>query len=210
MGGNTEYLETFSLVGGALCLDFTNTLSGRKSETDEHLDSYDDVLVWSRHAGTVTDAEAARLRAAASAHPHKAEAVYKRAIALREAIYAVFVAQATGAVAPPSALAALNAELARALAHLQVTPERAGFGWTWAGAPEALDRLLWPLARSAADLLTGAHLDRVSQCGGDDCAWLFLDLSRNHSRRWCDMNDCGNRAKARRHYHRRRSGAVPA
>jgi predicted RNA-binding Zn ribbon-like protein len=205
MGANTHYLETMSLIGGALCLDFSNTLSGRKTELREHVESYADLLVWSRHAGTVTDAAAARLLAEAAAQPAAAEAVYTRAIALREAIYDIFSALAGGEAAPPVALTVLNAELARALAHLQVAPEDGGFGWTWTGAPAALDRALWPLARSAADLLTGAHVDRVHQCGGDDCAWLFLDLSRNHSRRWCDMNDCGNRAKARRHYHRQRT-----
>jgi predicted RNA-binding Zn ribbon-like protein len=204
MGENTHYLETMSLVGGALCLDFTNTLSGRKTELREHVERYEDLVVWSRHAGAVTDDEARRLLAAAAARPAEAALVHTRAIALREAIYGIFVALTGGADAPPAALAALNAELARALPHLHVAPAGAGFDWIWGGAPAALDRPLWPLARSAADLLTGEHLDRVHQCGGDGCAWLFVDLSRNHSRRWCNMNDCGNRAKARRHYHRQR------
>jgi predicted RNA-binding Zn ribbon-like protein len=208
VGANTEYLETMSLVGGALCLDFSNTLAGRKTELREHVESYDDLLVWSRHAGTVTDAEAAQLRAAAAAQPEAAATVHARAMALREAIYTNFSTMEAGDAAPPAALAALNAELAPALAHLLVAPDGDGFDWTWGGDPAALDRPLWPLARSAAELLTGAHLDRIHQCGGDDCGWLFLDLSRNHSRRWCDMNDCGNRAKARRHYHRQRTATA--
>ena len=75
------------------------------------------------------------------------------------------------------------------------------FAWDW--TPEnALDRVLWPVVRDAAELLSGEDLDRVGRCADANCGWLFLDTSRNHSRRWCSMKDCGNRAKARRHYQR--------
>ena len=101
-------------------------------------------------------------------------------------------------------LDALNATLARALPHLRIVPEADAYAWNWAGEEDALDSMLWPVARSAGDLLTSDELKRVGECQGDGCGWLFLDMSRNRSRRWCDMGDCGNRAKARRHYHRQK------
>jgi predicted RNA-binding Zn ribbon-like protein len=80
-----------------------------------------------------------------------------------------------------------------------------GFAWDWAGAEDALDQMLWPVVHDAAGLLTSEELDRVGQCDDDRCGWLFLDTSRNRSRRWCSMEDCGNRAKARRYYERKRA-----
>jgi predicted RNA-binding Zn ribbon-like protein len=64
--------------------------------------------------------------------------------------------------------------------------------------------MLWPIVDAAADLLVRGEPERIKTCGSATCGWLFLDLSRNRSRRWCDMKDCGNRAKARRHYARRK------
>jgi predicted RNA-binding Zn ribbon-like protein len=97
----------------------------------------------------------------------------------------------------------LQAEVTCALAHFRVAWSPAGFGWEWDQANSGLDRVLWPVAWSAAELLTQGPLERIRECPGQDtCGWLFLDLSKNASRRWCDMRVCGNRAKARRHYER--------
>jgi predicted RNA-binding Zn ribbon-like protein len=82
-----------------------------------------------------------------------------------------------------------------------------GLAWDWACAEDALDRVLWPVVHDAAGLLTSQELKRVKKCADERCGWLFFDTSRNHSRRWCSMESCGNRAKARRHYERQRAGA---
>jgi predicted RNA-binding Zn ribbon-like protein len=85
-----------------------------------------------------------------------------------------------------------------------VLPTQPGFAWTWPDEEELdLARLLWPVARSAAELLTSPDRQLVRECLGDNCGWLFLDTSKNHRRTWCSMQGCGNRAKARRHYARR-------
>ena len=102
-------------------------------------------------------------------------------------------------------LAALNAALSKVLANACLVPAEDGFAWAWGGEDAALRRVLWPIVRSAAELLTSDKLDRVGQCAGDSCGWLFLDTSRNRSRRWCEMEHCGNRAKARRHYRRQQA-----
>ena len=209
MGGTESGAAALSLVGGRLCLDFANTVGSHAGASpNEHLRSYRDLVAWSRHAGILTEAEERRLLEAAAGRPDEASVVLERAVALREAIYRLFSAVAAGRAPDEADLETLNVALARALDHARIVPAGAGFAWAWRDEQGALDRMLWPVARSAADLLTGGELDRVGECANDSCGWLFLDLSRNRSRRWCDMQDCGNRVKARRHYQRRGAASV--
>ena len=89
-----------------------------------------------------------------------------------------------------------------------MAPSGQCYTWEWAKYDQDLDRPLWPVARTAADLLTSGRLDRVRECpGADGCGWLFYDTSKNGSRRWCSMEGCGNVAKARRLYARRRAAS---
>ncbi len=209
MGGTASGAVALSLIGGRLCLDFANTVGSHAGEhPNEYLRSYRDLVAWSRHAGILTDAEERHLLEAAEGRPGEAGVVLERAVALREAIYRIFSAVAAGRVPDEADLETLNVALARALVHARIVPAGDGFAWAWRDEQGALDRMLWPVARSAADLLTDGELDRVRECANDTCGWLFLDLSRNRSRRWCDMRDCGNRIKARRHYQRRRAARV--
>ena len=86
------------------------------------------------------------------------------------------------------------------MAHSRIIETPAGFVWDWDGSADALDKMLWPVVLSAADLLTSKELERVGECADHRrCGWLFFDVSRNHSRRWVSMEICGNRAKVRRH-----------
>ncbi|MDJ0949272.1 MAG: ABATE domain-containing protein [Alphaproteobacteria bacterium] len=205
--GSEGRAGSLDLVGGRTCLDFHNTASGRGGARFlNHLTRYDDLILWSRHAGVIDGSMAKKLRAEAAAHPRRGRAVLGRAIALREALDGVFGAVAAGRRAPKDGLAVLNRELANALAHARVSTRRGGFVWAWSKDDPPLDRPLWPIARSAADLLTAPELQRVKRCGGRDCGWLFLDTSKNNRRRWCEMEVCGNRAKARRYYARHRNG----
>ena len=186
-------------------MDFTNTMGGRRPDhTREYLLTYDDLVAWGRHAGLLTSQAAQQLVDEAERCPADAVRVLTRALLLREAIYRIFSAIAVRGTAPAADLAILNAALGEALARLQVTPATEGFTWGWRSDDTALDAMLWPVVRSAGELLTSAELDRVRECDGETCSWLFIDTSKNHSRRWCNMRDCGNRAKARRHYSRKR------
>jgi predicted RNA-binding Zn ribbon-like protein len=189
--------------GGRLCLDFTNTASGRQTPAPtEHLHTYGDLVAWALDARIIDAAAAAALEARAAAEPGQAAAVLARAVCLRDAIYRIFSADAAGQPPAPDDLALLNAELARALGHAKIAGTGDQFAWVWEQNGE-LELMLWPVARSAADLLTSSERDRVRECAGDTCNWLFLDRSKNHSRRWCDMQECGNVAKVRR-YRRRK------
>ncbi|HKV46396.1 MAG TPA: ABATE domain-containing protein [bacterium] len=195
----------FEFVGGRLCLDFVNTLNGSRARPDERLLSYRDLVAWGRQAGVLTDPEARRLAQAGLRRPEEAAKALADAVALRETIYRIFAAGCEGRAPDRADLAVLNAALPRAFAHLRVSPQGEDYAWEWA-VDDALDRMVWPVARSAAELLVSDEASRVGRCGQENCDWLFFDTSRNHSRRWCTMRGCGNRAKARRYYARKKSG----
>lgn len=202
----------FDLSGGALCLDFVNTMADRPCCLKEYLTGYGDLLTFSRQAGVLDEVTSRRLGRRAARRPAAAAAVLRRAVTLREGIYRIFAAIAGGGRPDPADLEALNRALARSLRHLRVTAAGSGYTWNWSGEPDALDRMLWPITRSAGDLLTSQESSQVRECGQTKCSWLFVDRSRTRKRRWCDMATCGNRAKARRHYQRkkRRTGRSEA
>jgi len=195
------------LIGGALCLNFTNTAHGRGTpDHTENLVDYVALIAWSKHAEAIAAVEAERLLAGAARHPRAAEAVRRRAVEFREQLHRSFLALRRGAQPDPRDLDGINRELVAALPHARLAPEAGAFTWSWDDEP-ALDRVLWPIVRSATQLLTAAELPRVKQCQGRGCSWLFLDTSKNGSRRWCEMEVCGSRAKARAYYARRKAEA---
>ena len=205
----------FKLIGGALCLDFVNTVSGRLANPRATAGDYADVVErerlvdfaaltrWAQAAGLLPAGEGAALLQLAHHAPAGAARVVARARVLREAMYRVFLASEQGWTPRPADLQVVNRELARARTRERLVPRPRGLAWAWSGGDAALDRMLWPVLRSAAELLTSDELARVRQCGGEDCRWLFLDSSRNRTRRWCNMAECGNRAKVRRFRKRR-------
>lgn len=206
----------FDLSGGALCLDFVNTLGNRAGPEplEERLERYEDLVGFARQSGALDGTEARRLREAARARRAAAAATLARAVFLREALHAIFGAVATGNRPLERDLAGLNAELAPALAHARLARGDGGYTLTWDSAPAdagraggiPLDRPLWPIAQAAMQLLLETDLSRVGECGSDTCGFLFLDTTRNRSRRWCDTRICGNRARVRRHRRRMADG----
>ena len=199
------------LTGGALCLDFANTVDSRgRADSLEYLNNYADLVAWGRHAGVLAANQETGLLIAAAARPAEAAAVLARAREVREAIFRLFAALADGQPAGAGDLDVLNSALVDAAAHARLAPAATGFVWIWVAVEESLDSVLWPVLRSAADLLTSVDLARVHECEGVGCGWLFVDTSRNGRRRWCTMEGCGNRAKAQRYYRRRRGGSDAA
>ena len=192
-------VEQMDLIGGDVCLDFVNTGSHRATPPfKEKLRVYGDLVTWVLRVGHLSAGTGERLRALALSHPSDADAVLARARALREAIYRSFTSLQRGTSPSLSDLATIAAENARAAVHRRLVPTDDGCVWQY-GDEEALERPLWPVALAASELLTSSDVSRVKECASDNCNWLFLDVSKNRSRRWCDMKDCGNRAKARRH-----------
>jgi len=207
MVGTTDLEGALHLKTERLCLDFTNTVNWHASQhPTEELTTYGDLVGWAQGVGLLPEAEAQRLRRQAARQPVEAQTVLERAQTLREAIYRLLSATAHGQAAEAADLDQINAELPRALAQARLVPAAGGYTLQWPAAPNALDQMLWPVAYSAADLLARPDLlARVGECADDrGCGYLFLDMTKNRSRRWCDMKDCGNRAKARRHYRKQR------
>jgi predicted RNA-binding Zn ribbon-like protein len=200
-------VATFDLIGGHPALDLVNTVDWRRDpgRRRELLVTFDDLLAWARMADVVSVSDARAMRTSAHRDPRHAERTLRRARRLREVLARLASAAAAGRTPDARDMRVLNAFLRAAYRQRSLEARGAGFAWRWdAGSGDRLDALLWPIVVSAADLLTSASRQDVRECAGDGCGWLFLDTSRNRRRRWCAMEGCGNRAKARRHYERAR------
>ena len=188
----------FEYIGGDVSADYTNTRSGRYGKPGhEHLQTYADVVEFARQAGAVTPADAKRLLAEAENQPEKATLMYRRAVALRESIWRAFARIAQEKEPAREDVEVISGEAADALARRRMRKAGAGFLWDWPDTDD-LARPLWPIAHAASDVLTNDE-DRglIRECADDTCAWLFVDRTKNHSRRWCDMATCGSRNKVR-------------
>jgi len=208
---------------GRLCLDFANTVEPRGGPSPfalpvgfsgppptDYLMSYPDLVAWGTDTRVLAEEGAVRLLEAADRRPAEAQTIFARAIVLREAIYRTFWRVAHGEQTSPDDLATLKREHLKAMDHAALTATTDGYGWSWEGDEDALDRVVWSVARSATDLLTAAEPDRIKVCPGVPgdpipCAWLFYDASKNGARLWCSMDDCGKISKAQRQTDRRRS-----
>ena len=186
----------FDLVGGALCLDFANTAGAlRTSQPRDYLKNYSGVLHWAQQTGVLNKTQALNLEKNTQHGPGEREQAWRRALELRTAIYEIFSAVAARKTAPANGLDILNGELLESAAKTRIVRGKSGFDLQL--VPEECGLLipLHAVARDAARLLTSHHLKEVRECGAPACSWLFLDQTRNHSRRWCDMTICGNRMK---------------
>jgi predicted RNA-binding Zn ribbon-like protein len=208
--GSIRRERRFELRGGVVCLDFVNTVGWRLTDRpSEYLRSYEDLLDWGRQASLLAPEETKDLSRQATLEPEEAQETLSRALDLREAIHRVISRTIAGESQDESDLSTLNRELSISLSHLRVMPADGAYGWGWDRSGDdggtRLDSPLWPVAQSAAELLTSPKLGRVKVCAGEGCGWVFLDESRNGSRRWCDSRDCGNRERVRRHLARKRA-----
>jgi predicted RNA-binding Zn ribbon-like protein len=202
--------NSLDLESGWLCLDYANTADWHASDQPvEHLNSYADLVGWARSVGLVGEPGAQQWLSEGNRRPDEAAETLAQAIDLREALYRAFTA--LSASDPPTAtdMSIVNRALAVALPHLRLTIQPDGIVWEWEEPGAALEWFLWPVSWSAANLLTSSRdLERVGVCEDDrGCGWLFLDTSKNHSRRYCGYS-CANRAKAQRHYARKKRQAA--
>jgi predicted RNA-binding Zn ribbon-like protein len=201
----------FDLSGGELCLDFANTVSNRGApdRSRDHLQKYEDLIFFAQDSRLLSAQLAGKLHGISQSKPDESERVWGTAIVLREAIYRVFAGAARSNAAKASDVKTIEEFATEAMKHRELCFSRREFHWEWKhDEKDPLSFILWPIAQSAADLLTSERVKKVRICEASSCAWLFLDESRNHSRRWCDMKVCGNREKAKRHYERGRKTAA--
>jgi predicted RNA-binding Zn ribbon-like protein len=190
-----------ALLGGDLCLNFSNTIEFRDSERCfDALPDYENLLAWCEQRELIFGTDADRLSALAVGRA--GEVALADALELRDALYHIFTATIDAERPAPADLALVN-DVMRMTPHT-IVPNGAGFIWTWSYSDEPAG-ILAPIALAAGDLLTSERLQWVRQC--PNCGWLFLDTSRNHSRRWCSMDICGSQVKSRRQYERRKQSS---
>ena len=192
------------VVGGNLALDLVNTQNGPAGgpPEDDVLHGYGDLLAWGHHVGMLSDAEADQLLRRSRRNPEAARATFDRAVASRGYLYELFDAIARGMPPPERTIARLQRDEAEALTHADLVPADGGFAWSWAHDGD-LARPLWPGIHAASTLWIDGPLDRVKGCAA--CRFHFLDESKNRSRRWCSMDDCGTADKMRKYVARRAS-----
>ncbi|GAA4468806.1 CGNR zinc finger domain-containing protein [Phytohabitans houttuyneae] len=191
--------------GGWLCLDFANIVEARAAAApEEHLHTYGELLWWGADTGVLDEERAARLGELADAKPRAAAAALDRAIHLREGVFRTFHHAARALPPPADDLAAIHDRYADGIRHAELDWTREPPAWTWADAH--LDQPAWAVAASAVELATHGPLHRVKTCAAEEgCAGLFVDTTKNNSRRWCEMEGCGNEVKFRRQTDRRRA-----
>jgi predicted RNA-binding Zn ribbon-like protein len=185
-----------------LSLDFSNTVDWRNSQNKrDGIESFSHLVSWSVKKGIIPSEEAAPLLRAAR-EQHAEEGALRRAIQLRETIYKIFSAIAHDEHPDEEDVGALNKFLSDYPASSAVVRNGEGYGWRWVPGRGAEGMILWSIAKSAADLLTSDQLGRVTECANEEegCGWVFLDKTRSRTRKWCSMDGCGNRAKARTWY----------
>jgi predicted RNA-binding Zn ribbon-like protein len=195
-------VDRIPLVGGCLCLDFVNTTGARASVLPrERLAHYRDLLVWCQRAGVVDERAATSLRRTASRQPDAASKALARAQALRERLYALFSALATGRQPDVGLVSGVARHWRAARNGQELVMTRNGFEVRFAAGCE-LDCMIPAIVMSAVELMTSERLRRLARCA--ECDWLFIDESKNGTRRWCKPM-CGNRARSRKRYGRRRA-----
>lgn len=195
--------KQFELMAGALPLDFVNTIHEYgAADPREELESYQDLLAFGQQSGAITTRQAKALHKVAQSHPNPAEKVLAEARKSRDALFRMFSAIAGGKSPASSDLYLLNHMLANTMVNVRLEKTGKELHWGWNHKETNLERVLWPIIRSAAELLTSSERYLIRECGSRTCTWMFLDRSKNRSRLWCDMKKCGNRAKWRRYYER--------
>lgn len=196
----------FELSGGDVSLDLVNTLDNRPLDPPRELiPQVSDLFSWARQAGLLTRIQETQLSREAKTKSEAAERFRLRVIRLRECLYELYSSIADGSKTPPEVLMHWNQYLKECLDHYETVRSGDGLVWQPRSHLKGFETLLWPIVHSAMQLLTGPQASRIRRCASETCDWLFLDTSKRGNRRWCDMTVCGNRAKARRFYRRKKA-----
>jgi predicted RNA-binding Zn ribbon-like protein len=190
--------RAFQLVGGHTALDLVNMLDWRFREggTEERLQSYNDLVDFAAQSGLLTSRQARHLKRGTSAYA--GNRVLEEVRELREALADLIYSGLDRRNASDASLKTLEKYFQAAHAQAQLVSDGARLRWDWVSAETKAQFPLWALARAASGLMLSENIEKVRACGNPACRWLFLDTSKNHSRRWCEMKICGNRMKARR------------
>jgi len=196
----------FELIGDELCLDFVNTLNDRWNPGKEvdKLQRYSDLVLFEKQSKVLPQADVYKLLKLGLGHPESAKQVLDQAKEVREVLFRIFERVAQKLEPQRMDMLMLNKYVKDAFSNLLMQFEDGTFRLTYRDDPIAIQTPIWLVVRSAVNLLND-DAKYVRECDGEDCRWLFVDRSKNHKRRWCDMKECGNRWKATKYYQRQRT-----
>ena len=195
--------QRWEATSGDLSIDFVNT--GQWNEAGpwpERLQRFRDIVRWARDAGALAPERSSQLLEAGERHPQRAQLAFDRALRIRGVLHAIFESLARHQSPAQADLRALDDEIATAYAAAHLEYRDGRIVREWSVDAEDFGQVLRPIVSAATDLLLGERVTRLRSCASPQCGRLFLDESRNGMRRWCDMQVCGSRAKARRYYAR--------
>jgi predicted RNA-binding Zn ribbon-like protein len=197
----------FELIAGRLCLDFANTVDNRLSGIPEDkLSGFAALVAFGQQTGVFSLAEARKLQEEGRTNESEASRLLQRAVALREMLFRILSAVAARHEVSKADAGALNAQVQKLHAGSLVAPRNGQAPWRRVEKSSGADRLIGRIVRSAVELLTSDDIARVKKCATESCGWLFIDESRSHNRRWCEMRTCGSQHKARAYYQRKTAG----
>ena len=208
---NSNNTPKWKFRGGQLSLDFINSVDGRVELNGNNytilkdkINNYEDLVDWAKTIGILNETTARNLVSLAGQKGKVTNRVFERAIKLRESLYRIFISIVENRVPLKEDIEVLNNECSAVREQQKLVYTSRKFSWNYELTDEP-DNMIWQVALSGAELLLSDQLKRVKQCPGTNCGWLFLDASKNGSRQWCDMKDCGNVAKVRRYREKRKS-----
>ena len=188
------YKGKYKLIGGKLCFDFTNTVSWRELEhPHEWLDSIDNLASWAQMAEILSTKEARNLKRLLFDQNEDGIKKLQQLKDTREIIYNIFNCVIHQTSPSEKDMKNINRLVKKAMSHLELVPSPDGFELAWQIDLSGMDKIHYSTIRSAVQVLTTKDLTRIKKC--PSCQWLYLDMSKNKSRRWCTMEDCGNRHK---------------
>lgn len=189
-----EYKGKYKFIGGQLCFDFTNTVSWRGlGHPHEWLDSFDNLAKWAQIAKVLSNQETREMKRRLSVQEEMGKKKLQQLKETRETLYNIFNSTINQVSPSEKDIRGLNRIAKKAMGHLELAPTSGGFGLNWQDNISEMDKIHYSIVRSAIQVLTTKDLTRVKKC--PSCQWLYLDMSKNKSRRWCTMEDCGNRHK---------------
>lgn len=200
-----EKFSDLKILEKRISINFINTVDWRgKEESDEYINNYNDLIDWATHTEIISGEEAESLRRLAKKAPKKASEAYTRAIRLREAAHRIISHISNGEAPGSEDEELLDSETLSVFSYLKLNLNEMRLVLN---DPLDLDHILRVVVKDLVELMTSDELNSVKRCQSEECGWLFIDSSKNKSRKWCRMGGCGNRAKARRYYNRSKQAA---
>ena len=195
-----EKFQDLKILGNQPALDFTNTVDWRgREKPHDYINNYNDLIDWAEYTELIDQIKAATIREKASKNPQAASETYNRVKDFREAAYKTFYQLSIDGSPSVEDKNLIETEMRKMFSrtHLDLSGKKLELE-----DDATLDHILSIIVKETIEILTSDELDRVKRCQSEECGWLFIDTSKNNSRKWCQMRSCGNRAKARRYYSR--------